>query len=123
MAKRKVWVLDTETKGTGAQMVPLEQVERGRTPEPEPLWVPPKRTPRPPPEPEPRPPRRFRVVDVATRELLAEDAGVRAALAALAGVRSMVDVNVYVWEPAREAWRLLTLGEQRLLWERRRATK
>ena len=25
MAKRKVWVLDTETKGTGAQVLPLEK--------------------------------------------------------------------------------------------------
>jgi hypothetical protein len=25
-AMAKVWVLDTETKGTGAQMVPLEKV-------------------------------------------------------------------------------------------------
>jgi hypothetical protein len=28
LAMRKVWVLDTETKGTGAQMVPLEKVLR-----------------------------------------------------------------------------------------------
>ena len=30
--KGKVWVLDTETKGTGAQMVPLESVLK--TPQP-----------------------------------------------------------------------------------------
>jgi hypothetical protein len=28
-------------------------------------------------------------------------------------------VNVSVWEPSTEAWRLLTLGEKQLLWERR----
>jgi hypothetical protein len=30
----KVWVLDTETKGTGAQMVPLEQVQAKPEPAP-----------------------------------------------------------------------------------------
>ena len=48
----KVWVLDTETKGTGAQMVPLEKVLR--KPEPKPARPPvPERRPRPEPEPEP----------------------------------------------------------------------
>jgi hypothetical protein len=37
----------------------------------------------------------------------------------LAGVRSSVDVTVYVWEPAAGEWRLLTMAEQRALWERR----
>jgi hypothetical protein len=119
MAKRKVWVLDTETKGTGAQMVPLEQVERAREETPEPLWVPPKPRPREPQPPRPRAPRRFRVVDVATREVLADGASARATLAVLAGVRSSVDVTVYVWEPAAGEWRLLTMAEQRALWERR----
>jgi hypothetical protein len=31
----KVWVLDTETKGTGAQMVPLEKVQAKPEPRPE----------------------------------------------------------------------------------------
>lgn len=49
----KTWVLDTETKGTGANMVPLEKVlER---PEP----APPRRGPAPPAEPR-RPARRER---------------------------------------------------------------
>jgi hypothetical protein len=26
----KIWVLDTETKGTGAEMVPLERALRGK---------------------------------------------------------------------------------------------
>jgi hypothetical protein len=34
-------------------------------------------------------------------------------------VRSSVDVHVYVWEPDDDRWRLLTLVEQRTLWERR----
>jgi hypothetical protein len=32
---KKVWVLDTETKGTGAQMVPLEKVLEKPAPKPE----------------------------------------------------------------------------------------
>ena len=42
---RKTWVLDTETKGTGANVVPLEKVLR----EPEP--APSRRRPAPPAEP------------------------------------------------------------------------
>ena len=42
---RKTWVLDTETKGTGANVVPLEKVLQ----KPEP--APPRRRPAPAPEP------------------------------------------------------------------------
>ena len=62
----RVWVLDTETKGTGAEMVPLDK-----------------------------------------------------ALKVLNGVRSIVDVNVFVWQPKAQRWRLLTLDERRALWDRR----
>jgi len=58
----KVWVLDTETKGTGANVVPLEKVLRRPDPEDKPLPRPKPparseskapRAPRPPkPEPE-----------------------------------------------------------------------
>jgi hypothetical protein len=119
MAKSKVWVLDTETKGTGAQMVPLESVLEKPRPRPEPLVPPRKARPKAGPVAAPSAPRRFKVVDVATREVLAEDAGVRRTLEVLRDVRSVVDVNVHVWEPADERWRLLTLRERRLLWERR----
>jgi hypothetical protein len=115
----RVWVLDTETKGTGAQMVPLDQVLKKPAPRGEPLFVPPKaRKPEPKPA-EPRRPRRFRIVDVETRAVLADDVAARDALRALNDVRSSVDVQVYVWEPKDERWRLLTLGEQRVLWDRR----
>jgi hypothetical protein len=118
--KGKVWVLDTETKGTGAQMVPLENVLK----QPQgkehllPLTV---RRPKPEPDPEPRAPRRFKVVDIASRTVLAEDVDARRTLELLGGLRSSVDVNIHVWEPEHEDWRLLTLAERRLLWERRRA--
>ena len=118
----KIWVLDTETKGTGAQVVPLEQVQRRRQRAPEPVVVPPKRRPRAPKPPAPRVPRRFRVVDVMAQEVLADDADARATLDALERVEHVVDVKVFVWEPRSERWRLLTLGEQQALWARRAGT-
>jgi hypothetical protein len=66
---------------------------------------------------EPRAPRRFRVLSVLTRAPLAEDVDARAAVDALKGVRSIVDVNVYVWQEERGRWRLLTFPEQRVMWE------
>lgn len=117
----KIWVLDTETKGTGAQMVPLESVLEKPAPGSEPLFVPPKRGPREPKPAEPRAPRAFRIVDVASQAVLADHVPTRVALAVLRDVRSIVDVNVSVWEPTADRWRLLTLREQRLLWDRRDA--
>jgi len=115
----RVWVLDTETKGTGAHMVPLDQVQQKPARRPERFLDPPKPKDEAPKPPEPRAPRRFRVVDVATREVLADGTGARETLGVLGGVRSIVDFHVSVWEPEDERWRLLTLAEQRLLWERR----
>jgi hypothetical protein len=115
----RIWVLDTETKGTGAEMVPLDRVRRRPAPSNEPFFVPPKPRPREPEPAEPRAPRRFRIVDVVTQQVLAEQAPIREALEVLSNVRSSVDVRVYVWEPKRDRWRLLTLDEQRLLWDRR----
>jgi hypothetical protein len=115
----RTWVLDTDTKGTGAEMVPLDRVLRKPAPSAEPFFVPPKRKPREPKPAAPRAPRRFKVVDVATRAVLADGALARETLDVLGDVRSSVDVHVFVWEPADERWRLLTLAEQRTLWERR----
>jgi hypothetical protein len=117
----RVWVLDTETKGTGAEMVPLDKVLKKPAPSGEPFFVPPKRKPREPKPPEPRAPLRFRVVDVMTKAVLADDVPAREALDALSGVRSVVDVNVYVWQPKAGRWRLLTLSERQALWARRDA--
>src|SRR3954447_20868207 len=112
MAERKIWVLDTETKGTGAQMVPLEQVERRPKAGGRRVWVPPKRRPREPAPPAPRAPRRFKVIDVVTREVLAEDAGAGETLRVLGGLARMHDVSLYIWEPEAGRWRLLSLAEQ-----------
>ena len=114
---RRAWVLETSTKGTGANMVPLERVLRSPASTPTSIYVPPKPRPRPEPAPEPRAPRRFKVVDVLTRQVLGEDLSTREALDALRSVRSVVDVNVYVAD--RQRWRLLTMDEQRALWDLR----
>jgi hypothetical protein len=115
----KVWVLDTGTKGTGASVVPLEKSPAEPAPSAGLPYVPPKRPPPPPKPPEPRKPRRFKVVDVVTREVLAEDADLRATLGALRGVRSVIDVTVSVRRPETESWRMLTLTEQKALWRLR----
>jgi len=82
--------------------------------------VPPKRRPREPKAPEPRAARRFRVIDVLTRRVLQEDGGVRETLELLGGVARRNDVNISVWEPAEDRWRLLHMAEQEAVWERRR---
>lgn len=115
----KVWILDTETKGTGANMVPLDRVLRRPGSDSEPGFSFPKLKPPPPAEAKPRAPKRFKVIDVQTREVLAEDADTRTTIAVLEGVRSIVDVTVWVWQPDTERWRMLSLKDTRALWEYR----
>ena len=59
----------------------------------------------------------FKIVDVRSRQVLAERVGARAAIEALREVRSIVDVSVDVWQPGPEKWRRLTLDELRALWD------
>ena len=114
---RKTWVLDTETKGTGANVVPLEKTQqRQRSAEREPIYVPPKPRRPPPAPPAPRQPPRFRVVDVMTGQTLADDADGRTTIEALRRMRSVVDVRISRWDHEAGRWRLLTLAEQRALW-------
>jgi len=119
MPQHRTWVLDTGTKGTGAEMVPLDKVLQEPGPGRAPAVRSSQRRPRPAQEPEPRQPRRFKVVDVMTGRVLGEDVEARAALDVLAGVPAVVDVRVYVWQPRAGRWRLLTLGEQKAMWGRR----
>jgi len=125
MAKK--WVLETHTKGTGANVVPLDTETEQDQPAParerEVLWVHPPTNPRPPKAPEPRAPRRFRVVEITTHRVLADDTDARATLAALADVHSVVDVAISVWDPEHDRWRLLTHGEQKALWDMRGAER
>lgn len=115
----RTWVLDTDTKGTGAQMVPLDRTEEPSKRRTAPDVVAPKRPAKPAAGPQPKAPRRFKVGDVMTRQPLAEDVGVAEAVEALRGVRSVVDVTVHLWDDAAEDWRQLTLGERRALWNLR----
>jgi len=114
----KVWVLDTETKGTGANMVPLERVLRKGSSAVPGFMLPELKPPAPAPA-GPRAPRQFKVIDVLTRQVLAEGTEARATIHVLEGVRSIVDVTIWVWEPEGERWRMLTLEEARSLWEYR----
>jgi hypothetical protein len=114
----KVWVLDTETKGTGAEMVPLEKVQR--KPEAKPRRVrrkPKPRTPKPPP---PREAPRFKLVDAMTRQVLAEDVDTEGAVALLEGTRSVVDVGIYAREGMR--WEKLSYADKKKLWALRGRT-
>jgi hypothetical protein len=112
----KTWILDTETKGTGANMVPLEEARPRKGAR---VHVAPKPRPRPQPAPAPRRPPRFKVVDLMTRVTLAEGADGRATVDLLKGVRSPVDVHISRWDEDRGDWRLLSLGEQRAIWDLR----
>jgi hypothetical protein len=109
------WVLDTETKGTGAQMVPLDgrRAVEGRGV----VVVEPK--PKPVKPPEPKLPRKFKVVDVMTKRVLAEGADARTTVEVLEDVRSIVDVSVYVWEEKAGKWQGLTQRETHMLWDLR----
>jgi len=114
----KTWVLDTETKGTGAHVVPLESALRrgseGHGLATVTLKRPPARAPEPPPEPAPL---RFKVVDVLSAHELARDVGVREAVGLLEHMSSVLDARIYVWMPSSARWRLLTLDEHRLMWQ------
>jgi hypothetical protein len=116
---RKAWVLDTSTKGTGATMVPLDRVLRKPSGHEQPIFVPPPPRPKPDSAPEPRRPRVFKVVDIATRQVVAQDADARAVVDVLGDVRSIVDVSVYVWQPNSDKWRLLSFDERRAFWDLR----
>lgn len=128
----KTWVLDTDTKGTGAEMAPLEKVQerkrstragsddqklRRRRSRPR------RRSAEPAAEEKPRRPRSFKVVDVMTRRPLVEGVGIRETLELLNETRSVVDVIVYVWDCEEKGWRPLTMREQKLLWARRSAAR
>jgi hypothetical protein len=115
----KTWILDTGTKGTGASVRPLERAQEPRKPSGDKLSAPRKPRPKPRPEPKARPPRQFKIIDVVTRATLAEHVDTRSALRVLQGVRSTVDVHVYAYDPDGGDWRLLSLKEQRALWDAR----
>lgn len=113
----KTWVLETETKGTGARVVPYEETVEGRRRERELELVELGGPPRTPAPPAPPAPASFKVIDVMSSSVLAEDVGIRETIEALEGVRSMLDVLVFRRGPDSRRWRLLTLEERRALWD------
>ena len=112
----KTWILDTETKGTGAHMVPLEEALRKPSLERDLALVTFERPPRDS-EPANQPaPLKFKVLDVRSSQVLGEGLSARETVDLLGRVRSVVDVRMYVWLHEAERWRMLTLGEQKTLW-------
>lgn len=111
-------MLDTHTKGTGANMVPLERVLRRGAERAPGFTLPERKRPEAPPA-EPRKPYRFKLVDLMTRQVLAEDVDARHAVDVLERVRSIVDVTIYVWDGEADRWRRLTFDEAKALWDRR----
>lgn len=114
MSVAKTWILDSETKGTGAHIAPLER-EHAHA-ERDLAVVTLERPPRPEKAPEPPSPRTFKVVDVMGARVLAEGVGIRRTLELLAGMRSVIDARVYVWVQSTGRWRLLSLDEHKALW-------
>jgi hypothetical protein len=113
----KTWLLDTETKGTGAHVVPLEQaLEQRASEERELAVVALERPPRAHKPTESPGPMRFKVVDVMSARVLAEGISARATVDLLADIRSVLDVRVYVWMQRAGRWRLLSFEEQKALW-------
>jgi hypothetical protein len=122
----KTWVLETHTKGTGANIVPLEDgapAAPAETSEREPMFVPRKPAPRPAAAPARKAPSRFKVVEVTTHRVLAEDAGVRATVELLRSIPSITDVAIWIWSEKHGRYVLLTHREQRRLWDLRDAVR
>jgi hypothetical protein len=114
----KTWVLDTETKGTGAHIAPLDErpPERERA-----LDLVTFERPLPAPSrPAAREPLRLKVVDVLGARVLGEDVDIREAVRLLEGLRSSLDARIYLRERDSGRWRLLSLDEVKALWRFRR---
>jgi hypothetical protein len=115
----KTWILDTETKGTGAHIAPLR---RRAADEQEPpletvvLGPPTDAAAGRQQPPVDREPQRFKAVDVLTGRVLLEGVSAKEVVALLENMRSVVDARLYVWSPPAGRWRLLSIGEQRALW-------
>jgi hypothetical protein len=116
----KTWVLDTETKGTGAEMVPLEKTLKPERIERDLALVELDRPARPPEEPEPLAPLAFKVVDVMGARVVGEDIDAREAVELLGDMSSPLDTRIYVRSGKTGRWRLLTLDERKVLWRFRR---
>jgi hypothetical protein len=113
----KTWILDSETKGTGAHMVPLEDALAADRSEPDLSLVTLRREPAPTSRQASPEPLKFKVVDVMSARVLAQDVSAREAVGVLETLRSVLDARIFVWAQSRGRWRLLSLDEQKALWE------
>src|ERR1700730_9629142 len=116
----RTWILDTETKGTGAHVVPLEKALKKPSSEQELAVVALERPPRAVEPTEPLAPLKFKIVDVRSSRELADGIDTRETVDLLKDIRSVIDIRIYVWMRLAERWRLLTLAEQKTLWGFRR---
>jgi hypothetical protein len=112
----KTWILDTETKGTGAHVVPLEKALQKPSSREDLALVTLQAPPRPAEPAVPLAPLSFKIVDVRSSQVLAEGIGAGAAVELLEDVGSVVDIRIYAWARRAKRWRLLTLDEQKALW-------
>lgn len=112
----KTWILDTETKGTGAHVKPLEPARAAPDHAHELSLVALERPPRPAREEPQVEPLRLKVVDVLAARTLGEDVDVREAVRLLEGVRSTLDVRVFVRTRVDAKWRLIGRDELKTLW-------
>jgi hypothetical protein len=126
----RVWVLDTDAKGTGAEMVPLDTLlERKRsTTKADPDA--PKRRKRSTRRrgdahraggedagvaEAPRRRHEFRLVNALSGRLIGDGVDLRATCELLGAARSVADVRVYARAQPEKPWRALTLREQQSL--------
>ena len=119
----KTWVLETHTKGTGANIVPLDESAPAEQGEHEPPFVPRRSAPRAPAPPPPKAPSKFKVVEVTTGRVLVQGAGVRATVERLRDVAGITDVAIWTWSERHGRYVLLTHREQRTLWDLRAAVR
>jgi hypothetical protein len=112
----KTWVLDTETKGTGAHMVPLERTKSSdaKTRELELVTI--ERPPAPAEQPTVAEPLRFKLLDVPSGSVLGEDVDAREVVRLLEEMRSALDARIWVRSPKTGRWRLLGLEQRKALW-------
>ena len=59
----------------------------------------------------------FKIVEVASGAVLADGVDMRATVELLSRIDSIFDVAIAVWDRAAQAWRPLSPGEQRALWD------
>jgi hypothetical protein len=112
----KTWVLDSETKGTGAHVAPIEERQTAPRKAGELALVTlggPPAEPRAAPQPRPL---RFKVVDVMSAQTVAEGVAAREAVAALEAMHSVLDARIFRWDEDKQRWRLLSLAESKALW-------